>query len=620
MNGQIKEMTPMTFNPFEDSFQGLGDKATSGAKNLQDVFEWLQCDECPLNRVTRRTYAQAVRKAARLIGQTPDRIPACAKQFQSMFPNRDYDRSWGKTFCAAKRWKRNVSAAINGATGIIAAQKERRARHDDWATLLAVLGEIAEKGSPSPFELHPKQLICIQSCADTARKLDVRVIDIDPDVASCLYRSAPTKAAKDAVVEALDLIDQSRVVGDRRIQRILPAQSIGFVRPERAEKVAIPDSLAQELEIWVHLATRGRWSITDNAFTDGISPKPYLNAAKKILTTAERAGSLKLAGLNTIASGFDECVLVAVVQMLRDLHKKGGPGTITPRTARGYFECLIPFLERNGEDTSSVRMILKTDSWLQTGRRSRTEMSPHVRSFCRNVVTDMNARIRFLSLHIQLRKKAILHLEAAQMTTGREAERHVEKARRFGTCAAFAALETDAIPARVSSVLMTTFRGSAAWLCLGHRKADDGRIMIPPAFVKNRKPLFATISATSRLRGLETLRWYEKVIRPLFSDHQDNVHFFPAVKKQGRPLPYATFKSWWSDCAAECGFPGLNPHMFRHGQASILVAENPGNWPLVTARLGDTEAVCRDNYAWIDHEKLVLAGQQELTKEFPSAA
>lgn len=444
--------------------------------------------------------------------------------------------------------------------------------------------------------------------------------DVDTDVAYCLYRAATTTAAKDAVVEALRLIDQSRVITDRRIQRILPAQPIGFVRPERVEKVVIPGSLLQELETWVHLATRGRWSITDNAFVGGVSPKPYLNAAKKIITTAERAGALKLAGLNTIASAFDERVLVAVVRKLRDLHKKNEIGAITPRTARGYFECLIPLLERNGEDTSSVKMIRDTDRWLKTGRRSRTEMAPHVRSFCRSVVTDMNARIRFLSLHIQLRKKAILHLKAAQMTMGREAERHLEKARRFGTCAAFAALETDAIPARVSSVLKTTFRGSGAWLCLGHRKTDDGRLMIPAAFVKNGKPLFATISATSRLRGLETLRWYEEFIRPLFSDHRDNDHFFPAVQKQGQPLPYATFKSWWSDCAAECGFPGLNPHMFRHGQASILVAENPGNWPLVAARLGDTEAVCRDNYAWIDHEKLVLAGQQELTKEFPSAA
>ncbi|PFG63744.1 hypothetical protein AXZ77_2356 [Thioclava sp. ES.031] len=610
----------MTFNPFEDSFQGLGDKATSGAKNLQDVLEWLESEDCPLKDAARRTYAQAVRKAARLIGRTADRIPACTRQFQSNFPNKDYNRSWGKTFCAAKRWKRNVSAAINGATGTIAAQKERRSRRDDWATVMCVLGEIAETVCPSPFELHPKQLICIQSCADTARKLDVCLADIDPDLALCLYRAAPTKAAKEAVVEALDLIDQSRVITDRRIQSILPAQPIGFVRPERADQVTIPLSLMQELEAWVDLASRGRWSITDKAFTGGVSPLPYLNAAKKIITTAERAGVLKLGELNTIASAFDERVLVAVVQMLRDLHTNDGAGAITPRTARGYFECLTPLLERNGEDTSSVRMILDTDRWLKTGRRSRTEMAPHVRTFCRNVVTDMNARIRFLSLHIQLRKKSVLHLKSAQVTGGRAAERHLEKARRFGTCAAFAALETDAIPARVSNVLKMTFRGRAAWLCLGHRKTEDGRLMIPAGYVKNRKPLFATISATSRLRGLETLRWYETVIRPLFSNNQENDYFFPAVQNLRRPLPYATFKSWWSDCAAECGFPGLNPHMFRHGQASILVAENPGNWSLVTARLGDTEAVCRENYAWIDHEKLVLAGQQELTKEFPNAA
>ncbi len=43
---------------------------------------------------------------------------------------------------------------------------------------------------------------------------------------------------------------------------------------------------------------------------------PYFSAAKKILTTAERAGALKLADLSTIASAFDERVLVAVVRML----------------------------------------------------------------------------------------------------------------------------------------------------------------------------------------------------------------------------------------------------------------------------------------------------------------
>ncbi len=247
----------MTFNPFEDSFQGLGGKATSGAKNLQAVLEWLERDECPLGDAARRTYAQAVRKAARLIGRTPDRIPACTTQFQSIFPNKKYVRSWGKTFCAAKRWKRNVSAAINGATGTIAAQKERRSRNDDWAELLAVLAEISRKGCTFPFEIRPKELISIQSCADTARKLDVRLNDIDQVLALHLYKAAPTKGAKDAILDALGLIDRARAVKDRRVQRILPAKPIDFVRPKRAEKVEIPGFLMQELETWVDFPPNG---------------------------------------------------------------------------------------------------------------------------------------------------------------------------------------------------------------------------------------------------------------------------------------------------------------------------------------------------------------------------
>jgi hypothetical protein len=621
MNGQIKKVTSMTFNPFEDRYQNVADKTIAETKTLQDVIEWLDSGECHLSEVTRRTYLQAVRKAARLIGQTPSRIPACTVQFHSNFPDRNYECSWGKTLYAANRWKRNVSAAINGATGVIKTQKERRLRCDEWATLMAVLREFAGKPPLSHLvQIHPKELISVQSCADTARKFGVRLSELDSDLALYLYKSAPTKGAKNSVIDALNLIDRCRAVRDKRIQGILPVQSINFVRPKRVEKIAIPNALMQELETWVDVASRGRWSITDNAFTGGVTSTNYLNAAKKILTTAERAGALKLAELQTIAFAFDTHVLVSVVQMLRKLHKNDEPGAISPRTARGYFESLVPLLQRNGEDSSSVSMILETDLWLQTGRRSRHEMAPHVHSFCRNVVTDMNARIRFLSLHIQLRRKSIFHLKAAEKTTGREAERHLEKARRLGTCAAFAALETDAIPARVSSVLKITFRGKDAWLSLGHKKSDNGRLTIPSAFVKNRKSLRATISAASRLRGLETLRWYEQFIRPLFEFHIDNDYFFPAVQTPLKPLSYFTFRCWWLAGSVDCGFPRLNPHMFRHGQASILVAQNPGNWQLVAARLGDTEDVCRSVYAWIDHEKLVLSGQQELVKDFPNAA
>ncbi len=83
MNGQIKKVTSMTFNPFEDRYQNVADKTIAETKTLQDVIEWLDSGECHLSEVTRRTYLQAVRKAARLIGQTPSRIPACTVQFHS---------------------------------------------------------------------------------------------------------------------------------------------------------------------------------------------------------------------------------------------------------------------------------------------------------------------------------------------------------------------------------------------------------------------------------------------------------------------------------------------------------------------------------------------------------
>lgn len=608
----------MIFNPFEEIVRGRGDETAFEAQTLQDVLEWLDSEECTLKSAARCTYSQAVRKAAKLIRQTPNRIPACATHFQSIFPNKDYNRSWGKTFYAAKRWKRNVSAAINGATGVIAARQERRTRRDEWAALLSVLGELTLENR-TPILTNKKQLICIQSCADIARQVMLQPTDLDSSLGVLLYRTARTVGAKTSVVKALNILDAVRTTTDQRIRHLLPTQPIAFVRPTRTTAIKIPKHLMDELMTWVDLASRGRWSITDSAYTGGVTSVAYAIAAKKVMTTAERTGALKLTELTTIAFAFDERVLVAVVRMLRDLDKNGGAGAITPRTARGYLENLIPLLERNGADASFIRELLGTDTWLITGRRNRNEMSPRVQSFCRDVVTDMNVRIRFLSLHIKLRKKAISHLRAAKKMTGRDAEKHLGKARRYGTCAAFAAFETDAIPERASNVLRMTLRGDAAWLCLGHRKGDDGHIIIPAAFVKNRKALRATIPAGSRLRGLETLRWYTEFIRPLFGDHEANDYFFPAVKKPFQPISYATFKSWWSNCAAECGFPSLNPHMFRHGQASILVAQNPGNWSLVAARLGDTEEVCRRNYTWIDQEKLVLAGQQELAKELPNA-
>ncbi|WP_278923703.1 hypothetical protein [Pseudophaeobacter profundi] len=415
----------MTYNPFEFISHSDAAKAASKAENMEDVLNWLDSDDCDLAQTVRRTYSQAVRKEVWLLNRSADRIPACSMYFQREFPNRKYDSSWGKTFSAAKRWKRNVSAAINGATGLIAEHRARRSRQDSWSSLQHVLEEIYTSGLKPALISNQKQLISVQSCADTARKQNLEASEINPELALHLYNSVPTSGAKESVEKAFELLDKVRSSKDPRVQGLLPVQPICFEKPARANAVEIPERLLHELNTWVELASRGRWSITDNRYTNGISTQPFISAVKKVLATAELAGAVSLAELDTIAAVFDKNVLVSVVRKLRDLDRGREDGAITPRTARGYIENLVPFLERNGEDASTVKSILDTDTWLKAGARRKGEMAPHVRSFCESVVRDMNARLRFLSLHILFRKKAEFHLRAAQKAAGRETEHHL---------------------------------------------------------------------------------------------------------------------------------------------------------------------------------------------------
>ena len=197
--------------------------------------------------------------------------------------------------------------------------------------------------------------------------------------------------------------------------------------------------------------------------------------------------------------------------------------------------------------------------------------------------------------------------------------KHLIAARSYGTIAAFAAIETDAAPLRIGSALPMTFRGKDPWLNLGSRKNSDGHLIVPAERTKTKKKaISAPISAKNRTRGLETLRWFERNIRPLYPHAEQNDFFFPGVQARNEHLSYATFNKWWNKTIPEFGFPGMTPHMFRHGQASILVANNPGDWSYVMARLGDALSTCMDYYGWIDEERLILEGQKKLTRGLPN--
>lgn len=607
----------MSFDPFAHATSVKERSGEVQIETLADVLSWIAEGKATLSDDTRLDYARAIRRVGKLQRRPLSEISASTHAFRTMFPDAEYGAAWGKSFNAFRHWKRKVCAAIKGATGEIAARAERRGRDDDWRKLVDVLSDIAARTPAADAIFQEKELIGVTALADAARRLDVpgprhirgRVLDILAETESTGQRKA--------IIGALHLCDRIRVICDNRLTQLLPDEPIAF-SPNESAQIEIPDHLLAELDVWLDVATRGAWSLTARAYGKGIERKPYQDATRNIIRTAHQCGGIDLAEIMTIAAAFSDNVLIEVVRTWCKDHEARKSGAVAPRTGKKYLETAICFLERNGESAEIVKKILKTDEWIRSADNS-CGMPERAKRLCRRVVTDMPTRLSFLSLHISYRDAAQKYLKKAK-DDPKTRDDALAMARQFGACAAFAAIATDIVPLRVGNALACTYRGPSAWLELGHGREQHGHLHIPAAKTKNRKAINAPINADSPLRGLETLRWYEKNIRPLFPYHGESDYFFPAVTMPGEPLSYFTFLDWWKKSIGGFGFHGMNPHMFRHGQASILVANNPGDWQTVSARLGDTEYTCRKYYTWIHEEKLILQGQERLTEGLFHAA
>ena len=601
----------MPFDPFTQTASITVNSNAAQMENLADVLSWIENGKSDLETDTRLDYSRAVKLVGKRLRKPLSSIPASTDAFRAAFPDAEYSVLWGKSFNAFKRWKGKVCAAINGATGAIAAKAERRARDDDWRTLIDVLSDIAARTPPEDALFHEKEIIGVTALADAARRADVPG---PRNIHGCIHdilAEAADSGQRKAIIDALHLCDRIGSLRDNRLGQLLPDEPIAF-SPIDTAQIEIPYRLLAELDVWLDVATRGEWSLTKQAYGKGIARKPYQDATRKVIRTAHQCDAIDLAETNSIAWAFSDSVLTEVVRIWCKDHEANERGAIAPHTAKNYLETVACFLKRNGECAHLVKNILATDEWIRSGADSR-EMPARAKRLCRSVVTDKAIRLAFLSLHIRYRDAAEDYLKMAAEKP--QARRHaLMMARQLGTCAAFAALETDVVPVRVSNALACTYRGRGAWLELGHGSKQDGHLFVPASATKNDKEINAPIKANSRLRGLETLRWYEKKIRPLFPYHTESDYFFPAVKTAGEPLSYATLLKWWKKTINDFGFPGMNPHMFRHGQASILVANNPGDWQTVSARLGDTEYTCRKHYAWIHEEAVILEGQRRLTE------
>lgn len=562
---------------------------------------------------TKLKYISAVARLTEIFGKPLTDIPLDIAVITAGLTDKNLQRLPCR-LPTARQYARRILAAVQLATGEAAERAVRRAQEDDWSELRTALEKVAQGPGTRPLTtFNSKRLISVDCLINIARKIGMGVVDLNEDGALTLFRAAPSQNVRNAIFGAIQLFLALRSASWCEFTHLLPPIE-RFQRPRLIHRgQEIPAHLSDELEVMVDLVSRGTRCEATGVYFDAKVPKPYRYAGLKVIRTYLDTGANPV----TIIDAFDRQMLLNSLATWARYEAEGDPRQIAAQTAEGYLWRTKALLERNGYAGDHIPDLIASNAWIQEKLDRDGEMTEKAESFCRRLLREKRMRLIFLSEHIRFRRLA---MELMQGSTRPLNGRALEQVRALGGLAAVAALETDAAPARISNILGIPLYGPDAWYRPPTSSCPDAHLDIPGTHTKNGRSIHGVLSASSKLRGLATLEWFIKEIRPLFLDGRESKWLFPSVEDPSQPLPYNTFLRWWTAQVDGTELHGMTPHFFRHGQATILAARHPGNWGLVSQRIGDSEAVTRKRYAFVDTAELMRQGQNSLIAEFEGIA
>jgi len=357
----------------------------------------------------------------------------------------------------------------------------------------------------------------------------------------------------------------------------------------------------------------------------------YAAAIRSYLTILGR--SRDLTSVNGLANVFGRDALeTVIVQWIAD-HKTGRPGALSPRTMFRYADVIRLTLLRmgEGESASALGILCKKFPILQEGKAANEFMSAETEAWCRNLLADEDRMRIFETQHVLYVITAKEALDAAEAEgldlvelsdpekmkrlpdkNRRRAKALLRRARKFGTCAAAAAIELEGAPFRRANLLglmrsgpLQTFFDDA------DAKVPHFRILIPNELLKNGDALtrrgeamapvhIAKMSAGDYGPGI--LRFFLDRIRPLFPGAASSHALFAAIEPRHDHLVEKTFDTWLVDCSCKIGMP-MTAHNYRHGVASIQINEDPNCLEELAILLCDKPETLRKYYAFLDREK-----------------
>ena len=601
----------MNFDPFAESTPPPEQDQRSQALFADSIVEKVQSSEKANS--TKTQYINAVELLPNLFGKPLSEIPLDVDEIAAGLTDKDLKRL-PCSLSTARQYRRRILAAIRLATGETEERAARRARDDDWAVLRTALGKVAQHPATRPLTtFNNKRLISVDCLIDLARKNGMAISDVDEAGALRLFRAAPSQNVRNAIFGSIQLFLELRAAPWFEVSHLLPPVK-HFERPRLVHRgQEVPAHLLDELDIMVDLASRGTRCEATGQYFSQKNPKPYQYSGLKVIRTYLDTGAYPI----TVAEAFDRKVLLDSLRAWARYDAIGDPRQISAQTAEGYLWRAKALLERNGYDADHIPDLIAGNAWIQEKLDRDGEMTEKAESFCRRLLRERRVRLIFLSEHIRYRRLA---MELIKEDSRKPKGRALERIRALGTLAAVAALETDAAPARISNILGIPLHGPDAWYKPPTASCPDAHLDIPGTDTKNGRAVHGVLSSTSPLRGLATLEWFLKEIRPIILEDRGSKWLFPSVEDPSQHLPYTTFLRWWTAQVDGTELHGMTPHFFRHGQATILAARHPGNWGLVSERIGDTEAVTRKRYAFVDTAALMRQGQNSLIAEFEGIA
>ena len=525
----------------------------------------------------------------------------------------------GRSFWHSKssyaKWREVVRRRIRTTLGLVAAKKALRGRIDGWTPFLALLKDLSKDHGP----VHPGTFGSIRTFSDRARAAGLDPMDLTPDTVPSFLEGMPTHE-RDASATALKALARHRIFP--QVAAFLPPDfDPDYLIPKA--RTAVPESVRKMIADMVEAARYDKKTYDDvsQSCTENFNQRTaetYCAALIALARAAQKTGLVDLASLNCLDSLFETRVRIAAIGHWIDMSETDAGFGL--RTAADYVRIVAQIGKANGLKTKKWVKNLKNNPHLKEGHASGEKMAAKNRDFCEGLIHNPKDVRTFLRQHVLYQERAKDILATDKPLT----KSQLRAARRFSTCAAFAALEIRGAGLRKGSALAVECDGVRQNLfrkTMGEKKIFELRIAqkdmkgeyveLPPIHIRDDKYC-----------GYEVLDWYLKAARPLFGfadpDYCEEkecalaTHLFVS-ERSARPLAGSMLYKWITRSSAEIGLP-MFPHNFRHGFATLLLARNWSNRGRAAAYLGCSVGVLDTYYGWID-KRQKLEEVQDLLAE-----